>query len=75
MSSAVVKEVDSDEEDDNVPPLEEKAGGAEEKVDTEDTTLADSDVVTKYQEAARIVQAALIEITSLVSIRSSIVIY
>ena len=65
MSSEVktpVEDVDSDEEIEIVPALEEKV---EEVV--EDTTLANSDVVTKYQDAARIVQAALIEISSLVS--------
>ena len=65
MSSEVktpVEDVDSDEEIEIVPALEEKV-----EEDVEDTTLANSDVVTKYQDAARIVQAALIEISSLVS--------
>lgn len=56
-----VEEVDSDEEVEIVPALEEKVEVVE------DTTLANSDVVTKYQDAARIVQAALVEISSLVS--------
>lgn len=33
----------------------------------EDTTLTNPDVVTKYQEAAKVVQAALVEVVSRVS--------
>ena len=57
-----VDDVDSD--DDEVVQKEEKA----EPEVVEDTTLANPDVVTKYQEAAKIVQAALAEITSKVRV-------
>ena len=61
-------EVDSDDE---VPQLlSEKNGGAdgaavEEEEAVEDTSLQSSDVTTKYQEAARIAQAALQEVVAL----------
>ena len=55
-------DVDSDEE------LEEtKVAAPKEDEPAEDTSLANSDVTTKYQEAAKIVQAALVEIQKLVS--------
>lgn len=57
-------EADSDEENEVLP----KDGQAEEaKAEVvEDTTLANSDVTTKYQEAAKIVQATMVEMTKLV---------
>lgn len=53
---------DSDSEDEQ----NQKAGADEtgEAEPEEDTTLANPDVVTKYQEAAKIAQAALIEISA-----------
>jgi len=49
---------DSDEEEDEGPPALE-----EQKVEEEpELTLQDSDVVTKYQEAAKIANAVLIEV-------------
>lgn len=45
---------------------EQKVSGNEEGQE-EDTSLANSDVTTKYQEAAKIVNATLVEIMSLVS--------
>lgn len=63
-------EVDSDEENE-VLPKDDLAEEAKTEV-VEDTTLANSDVTTKYQEAAKIVQATMVEMTKLVSIvRSS----
>ena len=43
---------------------DQKVAGDEEQ--EEDTSLANSDVTTKYQEAAKIVNAALTEIIALV---------
>lgn len=58
-------EVDSDEEEVNVKA---SAKAAEPEV-VEDTTLANPDVVTKYQECAKIVQAVLAEVSAKVSTR------
>lgn len=55
-------EVDSDEEEEKQVAAEEETKAAEV---VEDTTLANSDVITKYQEAARIVQAVLTEVAAL----------
>ena len=55
-----VDDVDSDEEEEN---LKATAKTAEPEV-VEDATLANPDVVTKYQEAAKIVQAALVEVSA-----------
>ena len=57
------QEVDSDLEEEEVKKEEPKPEEPQ-----EDTSLANSDVVTKYQEAARIVQTALTEISKLVTI-------
>jgi hypothetical protein len=54
-------DVDSDEEEEQTTKV-----AAEPEV-VEDTTLANPDVVTKYQEAAKIVQAALVEVAARVS--------
>jgi len=56
-------DVDSDDEELDVTKPEATPQEAE---PAEDTTLANSDVVTKYQEAAKIVQAALLEVQRLV---------
>lgn len=48
---------DSDEEENVKVPVKEPEV-------VEDTTLANPDVVTKYQEAAKIVQAALLEVSA-----------
>ena len=57
-------EIDSDDED-NIG-LKSGGGGVEDNATTnepeEDTSLNNPDVVTKYQEAAKIVQSALVEI-------------
>eukprot|EP01031_Cornospumella_fuschlensis_P035825 gene35825-43452_t len=45
--------------DEDVPMKDE---GAKEPEVQEDTTLANPDVVTKYQEAAKIAQAVLVDI-------------
>lgn len=52
-------EIDSDDEEVVVKP-----SAVKEPEVVEDTTLANPDVVTKYQEAAKIVQAALVEISA-----------
>ena len=52
------KEEDYDSENESVDEEEKKAK------EEEDTSLAVSDVVTKYQEAAKITNAALIDIIS-----------
>lgn len=68
MSAIVAKDpkrdddIDSDDED-NCKAVD--TAEKEEEV-IEDTTLTNSDVVTKYQEAAKIVQQALIEVSKLV---------
>ena len=64
-------EIDSDDEEE----LEEQKRAAEAaapKADEpeEDTSLANSDVTTKYLEAAKITQAALIEVASMVRFTS-----
>lgn len=46
--------------------FEGKTAGDEEKEAPEDTSLANSDVTTKYQEAAKIVNATLLEVIALV---------
>lgn len=56
-------DVDSDEEEFETTKPEATPAEAE---PAEDTSLANSDVVTKYQEAAKIVQAALLEVQRLV---------
>jgi hypothetical protein len=49
---------------------EQKVSGDEEAQETEeDTSLANSDVTTKYQEAAKIVNATLAEILNLVRLQ------
>lgn len=54
-----VNDEDDSDEEDNV-----KAPKVAEPEVVEDATLANPDVVTKYQEAAKIVQAALTEVTA-----------
>lgn len=46
--------------------FEGKTDQTEEKEEEEDTTLANPDVTTKYQEAAKIVNSTLAEILALV---------
>lgn len=53
-----IEEVDSDDEE-----VVTKTKAVEPEV-VEDTTLANPDVVTKYQECAKIVQAALAEVAA-----------
>lgn len=54
-----VNDDDDSDEEDNV-----KESKVVEPEVVEDATLANPDVVTKYQEAAKIVQAALAEVTA-----------
>ena len=63
--SADPKTVDYDSDDEEVNVKGPKV--VEPEV-VEDTTLANPDVVTKYQETAKIVQAALVEVAARVSI-------
>ena len=63
MSDPKNVDIDSDDEEVVVMPT------SKEPEIVEDTTLANPDVVTKYQEAAKIVQAALVEISAKVEIR------
>ena len=76
MSAALVKkDMDLDSDDEEELELQRKAeADAAPKVEEpeEDTSLANSDVTTKYQEAAKITQAALVEVAAMVrhSIRS-----
>ena len=65
----LVDDVDSDEEEEN---LKASAKVVEPEV-VEDATLANPDVVTKYQETAKIVQAALVEVTARVFIHILVV--
>mmetsp|Transcript_6073 Transcript_6073/g.6215 ORF Transcript_6073/g.6215 Transcript_6073/m.6215 type:complete len:413 (+) Transcript_6073:131-1369(+) len=53
-------EIDSDDEEELVAQEEAKVEEVE-----EDTSLANSDVTTKYQEAAKITQAALVHVSEL----------
>lgn len=53
-----IEDVDSDEED-NV-----KVEATNEPVVEEDTSLNNCEVITKYQEAAKIAQAVLLEVAS-----------
>ena len=55
------EDIDSDED---VPALEKADTEAKPAEPVEDTTLANSDVTTKYQEASKIVQGALAEVAS-----------
>ena len=70
MSDALVKkEQDIDSDDEEELELQRKAeSDAAVKADEpeEDTSLANSDVTTKYQEAAKITQAALVEVAAMV---------
>ena len=70
MSDALVKkEQDIDSDDEEELELQRKADSeAAVKADEpeEDTSLANSDVTTKYQEAAKITQAALVEVAAMV---------
>jgi hypothetical protein len=54
------KDYDSDDSEAQENLKEEKV---EDNAPPEDSTLTNPDVVTKYQEAAKIAQACLIEIT------------
>lgn len=65
MSNNKVDHDSSDDEEDLPPPL------ADEKVEevAEDTTLANSDVTTKHQEAGKIAQDAIETVAKLVSKR------
>lgn len=68
--SSFKKEHDSDSEDE----IENNNAVVEEEPEPEeDTSLANSDVVTKYQEAAKIAQAALQEVIAQVLKEPSIV--
>jgi hypothetical protein len=72
MSDLVAKkdvEIDSDDEEELEEQRKAEADAAP-KADEpeEDTSLANSDVTTKYLEAAKITQAALIEVASLVGL-------
>ena len=63
MASLADRDIDSDEEENPKVEVEE-----EEEEAPEDTSLANSDVVTKYQEASRIVQSVLADVSALVSL-------
>ncbi len=63
MSELIEKRDDSDSDDD-VPALSSSKEAA--PVVEIDDKLSNSDVVTKYQEAAKIAQAALLHVISLV---------
>ena len=63
-------DVDSDEEEQpQVAPVEESQQPAKE----EDTSLANDSVVNKYQEAARIAQAVLVEVAALCVVGARVV--
>ena len=64
MASLADRDIDSDEEENPKVEVEEE----EEEEAPEDTSLANSDVVTKYQEASRIVQSVLADVSALVSL-------
>jgi hypothetical protein len=76
MSDFVAKkdvEIDSDDEEELEEQRKAEADAAP-KADEpeEDTSLANSDVTTKYLEAAKITQAALIEVASLVGLPANL---
>ena len=58
---------DSEDEDGKGPALAEETAAA--AAPEEDTSLNNPDVVTKYQEAAKITQAVLTSIVAMVSCR------
>jgi hypothetical protein len=60
MSSVEKKETEPDSDEEEILP--KQATLAPEPEEEEDTSLANSDVVTKYHEAAKIVNAALLEL-------------
>lgn len=60
MEEKTAADSDSDEEEEKVEEV------AKEVEPEEDTSLANSDVVTKYQEAAKIANATLAELITLV---------
>lgn len=62
MKKIVKKEDEDDEDDDNDVAVTKKV---EEEEKEEDSTLANTAVTTKYQEAAKIVQSSLLEIIAL----------
>mmetsp|Transcript_14680 Transcript_14680/g.14780 ORF Transcript_14680/g.14780 Transcript_14680/m.14780 type:complete len:433 (-) Transcript_14680:235-1533(-) len=64
----IVNEDDDDDDEQEMPPLEEPK-----KEEEEDTSLANSDVTTKYQEASKIAQSTLLDIISLAVPGTSIV--
>ena len=65
MAELLEKKIVKEEEDDDEEEVEEVvAPKVEEK--EEDTSLANSDVTTKYQEAAKIAQSTLLDIIALV---------
>lgn len=71
MSDLETKKMDIDSDDEEELEEQRKAAAdaapkAEEP--EEDTSLANSDVTTKYLEAAKITQAALIKVASMVSL-------
>lgn len=56
-------DVDSDDEETKKVP-EQQPGAVKEAAKEEDTSLANDAIVNKYQEAARIAQAALVEVSA-----------
>ena len=74
MSDLVVKsssagDNDSDDDELKMPEIEElEEAEAKAAEPEEDTSLANSDVATKYQEAAKIAQETLIDVSSQVPI-------
>lgn len=67
MSAAAKTRAGDESDSDHEEVVQEETPVAEEEA-PEDTTLANSDVTTKYQEAAKIVQACLQELEKLVSL-------
>ena len=59
-------QVDEEDDDDEEEEVEEKPTAPKEEEKEVDTSLANSDVTTKYQEAAKIAQSTLLEIVAMV---------
>mmetsp|Transcript_5650 Transcript_5650/g.9287 ORF Transcript_5650/g.9287 Transcript_5650/m.9287 type:complete len:459 (+) Transcript_5650:114-1490(+) len=66
VNKKVEEEIDSDDEEELQKQAALKAAAEEEETPAveEDTSLSNPDVVTKYQEAAKIVQDALVQISA-----------
>lgn len=66
-------QVDEEDDDEEEEEVEEKPTAPKEEEKEVDTSLANSDVTTKYQEAAKIAQSTLLEIVAMCLAGASVV--